>query len=348
MKNTTRLLFTTYLAQMATINGIGTIAAGQKFNVTPSVQQKLEDRIQESSAFLQKVNIIGVDQQMGQKLGLGVTGPIARTNDTTVDKRQPRNLADLSELDEYICTQTNFDTAMPYALLDQWAKFPDFQTRVRDYLIRQQALDRIMIGFNGVARAPISNFAANPLLQDVNKGWLQKIREFAPEKVMDYSDRVRDQPNNPHDSKITIGVGGDYVNLDALVFDMVNNLIAPPFREDPNLVAVMSRGMLADKYFPLINREQRAEDVLATDLIISQKRVGGLPAVTVPYFLPGSLMVTTLDNLSIYFQNGSRRRLIRDEPEWDRTSDYQSSNECYVVENYQKSALAENIEIKAA
>ncbi len=56
--------------------------------------------------------------------------------------------------------------------------------RIRNAIVKRQALDRIMIGFNGVKRAKTSNRAENPLLQDVNKGWLQKIREDAPDHVM--------------------------------------------------------------------------------------------------------------------------------------------------------------------
>ncbi len=38
------------------------------------------------------------------------------------------------------------DTALPYAKLDMWAKFTDFQVRIRDMIVKRQALDRIMIG----------------------------------------------------------------------------------------------------------------------------------------------------------------------------------------------------------
>jgi hypothetical protein len=61
-----------------------------------------------------------------------------------------------------------------------WAKFQDFQTRIRDAIIQRQALDRIMIGFNGVKREKTSDRVANPLLQDVNIGWLEKIRQENP------------------------------------------------------------------------------------------------------------------------------------------------------------------------
>lgn len=48
---------------------------------SPSVQQKLETRIQESSEFLKRINIIGVSEQTGEKLGLGVSGTIASRTD---------------------------------------------------------------------------------------------------------------------------------------------------------------------------------------------------------------------------------------------------------------------------
>ncbi len=54
---------------------------------------------------------------------------------------------------------------------------------------------------------------------------------------------------------------------------------------------------------------------------------------------------TSLDNLSIYYQEGARRRQIVDNPKRDRIENFESSNDAYVVENYGKAALIENIQI---
>jgi len=78
---------------------------------------------------------------------------------------------------------------------------------------------------------------------------------------------------------------------------------------------------------------------------MSTKRLGGLPAVQVPFFIPGGVLVTRLDNLSIYYQNGKRRRAIIDNPKRDRIENFESSNDAYVVEDYDYAAMAENIEI---
>jgi hypothetical protein len=54
-------------------------------------------------------------------------------------------------------------------------------------------------------------------------------------------------------------------------------------------------------------------------------------------------LITRLDNLSIYVQEGTRRRFLKDEPEYDRVVNYESVNEAYVVEDYGMVALVENI-----
>lgn len=334
MRNETRVLFNAYRDQVARLNGVGD--ATTKFAVDPSVQQTLETKIQESSAFLGQINMIGVAEMQGEKIGLGVSGPIAgRTNTATTD-RAPR---DVSTLDSqgYACKQTNYDTYISYGKLDAWAKFPDFQTRLRDVIVRRMALDRICVGFNGTSAATATNLTTSPLLQDVNIGWLQQYRANAPARVM--AEVVED------DGKVRIGSGAkfDYANLDALVMDAVSGMIDPWYQEDPALVCALGRDLLHDKYFPLVNRDQTAENVLATDLIISQKRVGGLQAVRVPFMPAGKLMVTTLDNLSIYFQDGARRRTIVDNAKRDRIENFESSNDAYVVEDYGRGCVVENI-----
>jgi len=100
---------------------------------------------------------------------------------------------------------------------------------------------------------------------------------------------------------------------------------------------------LHDKYFPMVNKGQAPTEALATDIIVSQKRIGGLPAVRVPSFPANAMLITRLDNLSIYFQNGGRRRRVVDEPKADRVENYESSNDAYVIEDDGLAALVENI-----
>src|SRR5690606_18550760 len=119
----------------------------------------------ESAGFLSRINITGVTDQQGEKLGLSLSGPIASRTDTAAKSREPRDLSTL-DANGYHCRKTDYDSFIPYARLDAWARFPDFQTRIRDLLIHRQALDRIMVGFNGRSIAATTDPEANPLLQD--------------------------------------------------------------------------------------------------------------------------------------------------------------------------------------
>lgn len=346
MRNVTRLAFTALAAQIALLNGVA--SATEKFNVAPSVQQTLETAMQESSAFLKAINLIGVNEQTGEALLAGVNGPIAsRTNTAAGNRRNPADVSQLTK-DQYACKQTNFDTAFPYPLLDAWAKFPDFQVRLTNAIIERQSLDRIMIGFNGTSAALATDRANNPLLQDVNKGWLQKIREGAAEHVID---------DGAVAGKVTVGgtkvikvagvdteVSGDYQTLDGLVFDAIQ-MLAPWHRSRPDLVVLVSRDLMHEKLLKAVEKGAASnQEENAVQEIVSRARLGGLPVVDAPFFPEGTVLVTFLKNLSIYWQEDARRRHLKDEPEFDRIADYQSSNDAYVIEDFEAVALVENVE----
>lgn len=332
MHKDTRAAFTAYLEQVAKVNGVSD--PREQFSVDPSVQQRLETKMQESSEFLGRINLIGVRDQQGEKLGLGIGNTIAGTTDTTLGDRETSDPTTL-DAQPYNATQTNYDTHVRYAKIDAWAKFPDFQARMRDVILQRQALDRIMVGFNGTSRAATSDRTTNPLLQDVNKGWLQHYRDQAPARVL--AEVVAAS------GKVTVGATGDYKNLDALVYDAIASLIDPWHRGNPGLAAICSRELLHDKYFALVNSDHVPTEQLASQVIMSQKRLGGLQAAAVPFFPAGKILITSLDNLSIYYQLGARRRQIIDNPRRDRIENYESSNDAYVVEDFGAGCLIENI-----
>ncbi|MFW2037792.1 phage major capsid protein, P2 family [Acinetobacter ursingii] len=334
MRPETRTKYNKVMVELAKLNNVEKVS--QKFNVTPTVQQKLEDKIQQSSEFLKKINIFLVVEQSGSAVGLGISRPIASRTNTDATERQA---TDPTYMDErfYMCRKTDFDTAIKYQKLDQWAKFKDFYSRFRGAIVKRQALDRIMIGFNGTSIAANTDITANPLLQDVNKGWLQKMREENPSRVM---------KSGKTQNIITVGNTGDYKNLDALVMNIVDEMIDDVHQGNPDLVVMCNRKTVSDKYFPLVNKDQENTEKLAADIIISQKRMGGLATYSVPFFPEGIILVTTFDNLSIYVQEGARRRTVIDNPKRDQIENYESSNEDYYIEDLGLACMAENIEIQ--
>lgn len=333
MQNETRLVFDAYTQHVAKLNGVASVSA--KFSVTPSVQQKLESKIQESADFLGKINLIGVTEQAGEALLLGVGGPIASRTNTSAGHRREPGVRGVFTKDTYRCVQTNYDGSFPYALIDAWAKFPDFQLRLQRAIAERQALDRIMIGFHGKTAAPHSDLTANPLLQDINIGWLEKLRTNA-------SDRILDEVEEGS-GKVTIGAGGDYAHLDSLVYDALQ-ILDPWNRARPDLVVMVSRNLFHSKMLRVIDQGAASnQEANAGGEIVARARLAGLPIVDVPYFPDGTVLITTLSNLSIYYQTGTRRRHLCDEPHYDRIADYQSSNDAYVIEDFGLVALVENI-----
>ncbi|WP_343611137.1 phage major capsid protein, P2 family [Novosphingobium sp.] len=343
MEEFTQQRFDEYTQRLAELNGLSHQAVTtRKFTVDPSIQQTLVTRMQASSDFLGRINVVPVSQLKGQKVGLTMGGSIASNTDTSTGTA--RKGIDPTGLDsnEYECFQNNYDTALRYAKLDMWAQFPDFQERIRNACLKRQMLDRICVGFNGTSYAKTSNRAQNPLLQDVNIGWLQHIREDAPERHMS------EVEGGKKAGAITFGTAGDYDSLDSLVWDIKESLLPEWAVEDPDLVVIVGRKLVHDKYFPLINRSEGSLDMMARQAIMADIQLGGLPVERVPYFPPTGILVTKYDNLSMYFQKGSQRREIRNQSELDQVTDFQSSNDAYPVEDYDYVAFAENIEVRNA
>ncbi|MDN5665925.1 phage major capsid protein, P2 family [Psychrobacter sp. CAM01] len=338
MKNTTRQQFNGYLANQAELNGVP--SATEQYTVEPSVQQKVETRVQESSEFLKKINVIPVTDQKGEALGLGISGGIAsRTNTKNGKRREPKNVGEVGPIYTYVCEKTDFDTAIPYNKLDSWARDPKFQEKIRDAVLKQQALDRITVGFNGTHVAADTDIDVNPLLQDVNIGWLQKYRDNAPESVMTESEVGT--------SKVSVGASAtSYKNLDALVKDCVDQLIDPIVRDDSDLRVILGRDLKQSRDFNMVNDNNTPSEVIAVNSLLMLDKVGGITIEpTPPNFPADGILITPLDNLSIYYQEGSRRRNHKDEPEYDRVAFYESDNEAYVVENYKAGCLIENVEL---
>ena len=346
MQNATRALFNAYVSQIALLNGVDPDAVSKSFTVAPVVEQALEEVIKESSEFLQLIQMVPVIQQEGDKVGVGVTRPLAgRTNTGAGNRRTPTDPTDTSDRGRYSCKQTNFDHALKYAKIDAWRHKPDFQVLLRNAIARQQGRDRIMIGWHGTSAAAQTDRVANPLLQDVNFGWLYKIRTHAAERVLSDGDLTVNPTKAIYvDAGGETGVDVDYKSLDALVYDAVE-LIDEWNRDDTELVVIVGRDLVHDKYFNIINSAgDKATEVEAVDRIMrSEKQLGGMRAVRVPFFPANALLITRLDNLSIYWQENTRRRTVREEPALDQIENYESVNEAYVIEDYGMCSLVENI-----
>ena len=323
--------------QDAIAESYGVKRASKMFAVEASVAQELNDAITAKADFLERINIIPVSEIKGEKVFIGVNGPVTgRTNTKTAD-RQAKDASAL-ENTTYELVDTQSDVGLPYAKIDAWAKFPDFQDRYSAAVQKRIAQDRIVIGFHGKTAAPQTDLDANPKLQDVNKGWLQQLREDAPQQVLKEGKTA---------GKITLGADGDYANLDALVHD-TKQMVDEILREDGDLVAIIGSDLLAADKAKLYTKQgdtPTEKERIENAQVIST--YGGLPAFSVPNFPVNAVLITSWDNLSIYYQDSSWRKQSIDNPKRSRVEDYNSRNEGYVIEQLEKIALTENVELVA-
>jgi len=331
-----RTKLSSYIADIARANNVED--ARHTFAVQPVPEQKIIAAYQEAADFLKQINVFPVDNAKGEKIGLQIGIRIAGTTDTRVKPRNPVPVGNLDLLDEYDCTQTNYDVAYYWSLLNAWKHHPNFKSMLQSMVIVAIALDKLCIGFNGLYRAPTSDRVANPMLQDVKKGWLQKIRELAPEQHYEGVD------DGTGKLVTAIGAAHEFKTVDGLVEFAVEEYIAEQHRES-GLIAICGRGILSDKYLPLLNTIQDPTEQLAARTIYANKQLGTLPAMHVPSFPAKTILITTPKNLSIYLQSGTLNRSIVEQPEWDRAVDFQSVNEDFVVEDYTKCVLIENVEV---
>lgn len=314
--------------QVRIAQSYGVESAREEFNIEPSLAQTLNDQITLTSAFLQRINVIPVSEIKGEKVMMGVNGTVTGRTDTDKKDREPRNVLGLDGKG-YELHDTHSDVTLKFATIDAWAKFKDFAQRYTAAVRRQIALDRIMVGWHGVKIAADTDREAFPLLQDVNKGWLQIVREQAAQQIL---------VEGATTGKIQIGVGGDYANLDSLVHD-VSLMIDEEFRDGDDLVAIIGRDLLAHDKGKLYARHGHTpSEKTKVEMAQVIDTYGGLPSYTCPHFPSKGVVVTSFDNLSIYFQDSSWRRYLIENPKRSRAEDYNSRNEGYVVEQLGKFA----------
>ncbi|WP_257293656.1 phage major capsid protein, P2 family [Endozoicomonas sp. YOMI1] len=331
MKKETRLAFNKVTEAMA--KAYGYEHAGVEFAVDPSIAQKLTDKIVEQSTFLPRINVMGVDEMAGENIHASVSGPVSGRTDTSQNKRrEPKDVLAMQPF-RYQLYQTNTDVAIRYNKLDAWAKFPDMHNRYRTYVTAQIANDRELIGWHGTSVAKDTNIQTNPLLQDVNKGWMQYMRDNLKANVI---------AEGATSGELRIGAGGDYEGLDEAVTDLLSGI--PQFMRRDLVVLIGDDLALYEK-----SRLMKALSLTPTEKNASHEAMmsfGGLPWETPSNFPPRGLVVTSLNNLSIYYQEDSWRRHVKEEPEYDRIADYNSRNEGYLVEEPRKFMALEHENVK--
>ncbi|MGL5605621.1 MAG: phage major capsid protein, P2 family [Plesiomonas sp.] len=324
MNQHTEKVFSQLQTQLANQYGADAnkVAQGKYFSISGPQESQFINAIQARVDFLQKINLIPVTDIAGEKVLAGVQKTITGRKK---DGRY-RRTAD-PQGGKYACIETDSGIIIPWHLMDVWARMGNkFLAIYAEYVQQQIGLDQIMIGWRGTKASENTDPETNPLLQDVNKGWMQWMRDNKPENILTEGDGGG--------GKIKIfGEGADYANLDQLGYDLRQGL-GDVHRERTDLVFMVGADLIA-KEADLVSK---AHGLTPTERgAIKQHELmgtfGGMPAATMPNFPARGAVITTFDNLSIYTQTGSMRRKVKDDDELKGVVDSYYRNEAYVVED---------------
>jgi P2 family phage major capsid protein len=333
LSNAARLQVTAMYAAIAATYGADNV---ENFTATASLTQELNDKIvEDGNPFLSLISTNPVTEVAGEKIGLSLSGRVSSRTDTSgVGERSAKRLLALDN-EGYELKQVDSDVALTYAQIDNWSKFKDFRDRYGKAVRLAIGNDRLQAGWTGTSAAATTVIGDNPLLQDLNPGWLYKIRNW--NTASQYLIGTEGEP-------IELG-GVQFPNLDSLVHE-AKQLIPVWNRKRPDLVALISDDLMANQeaVYYAENGGTPTEKILLNNGIIS-RAYGGLPSVVPPFFPDGTILITPLKNLALYFQDSSWRRQMMDNPKKNQFEDYNSRNEGYVVEDYEMTALLENITI---
>ncbi|MEI7278309.1 phage major capsid protein, P2 family [Pectobacterium atrosepticum] len=279
-----------YAAGLATANG--QVDTSRFFSLTNPKETQLRSALLQSSEFLSLLpNVLDVNQVTGQVVTTGKPGIY------TGRKKDGRFSRPLSVGDnEYKLVETDSGSYLPYSLLVVWANAgseDEFFQRIQAFSNESFALDMLRVAFNGTSVADDTDPDANPNGEDVNIGWHQIVKTRSAEQII-----VDD---------VTIGgAGADFIGLDAAVTDLVHNCIYEPFRNDPRLIVLASADLIGNDATTMMNRIDRPTEKVAAQLI--GRQIAGRTVYTPPFMPEGRLVVTTLDNLHLYTQGGTRKR----------------------------------------
>ncbi|PKG57728.1 phage major capsid protein, P2 family [Shewanella sp. GutDb-MelDb] len=311
-----------YGANMAQSYGVDDVQ--HQFSVTGPMETKLKAALLDSVEFLSLITTMDVDQIKGQVVKVGNYG-IA-----TGRKKSGRFFTENGlNGHNYELVETDSCSTVPWATLAVWANAGtqgQFMQLMSQNTTLRFALDMLRVGFNGTSVAVDSDPDANPMGEDVNKGWHQIVKEKAPVQIM--TDPIYFNPDATGVLK-----DGEYKTLDAIVTEIKNTLIHPSLRNDPRLVVLVGSDLTATAQTKMMNEANKPSEKVAAQQM--DKSIGGLKAYTPPFFPGKRITVTLLSNLHLYTQKGTRSRKSENVEDRKQHEDKYWRMEGYAIEEFQ-------------
>ncbi|MFA0114230.1 P2 family phage major capsid protein [Vibrio sp. 10N.261.46.E11] len=306
------------------------------FNVDAS-QATLEiESIRQTDEFLSRVNLVSVGLLVGEGIGLGSGKLIAARVDTLRGGTRTARKIKPDVAMQYECHQINFDCAISFETMDAYAHHDNFSDCLEREIRKHSNLDLIRVGFFGKQAADNSNVTLNPNGEDVTKGWIQALRDNRPESILE----KKGYPVN-------IGQGGDYLTVNDAVC-AVKDKVAARHRDVNDLVVLLGSDLVAHDRASFYQKQiDPKQPVHQIELRQIKESYGAMPAFMPSCFPARGIMVTSFDNLSIYFLNHSFRRSFgKRNDSKNLIENFESAQVCYVIEQLDKAAAIEFEKVK--
>lgn len=313
--------------------GVSKKQVEKSFSLTASQEQKLNTDMPKQSGFLSLINVEPRKQKKGNTLTIGKQGPGTQTNNTKAgNERRPLPYQPMSE-NPYEMFKAHTDFAMHDDDVSDWSEFKNWRKEYSRAFFQTFNDDRQMIGFHGVQHATTSDLSVDPLMKNVNVGWIELLKQRASEQILP-------------DAEVIIGDGGTYANLDEYIFDLFQGI--PLHKRGPGYVAVIGNGLLAaaqGRYYAEQGATPTEKNMMAKYKILGT--YGGLPAITADFFPENAVMITQLkhggnrrSNLSLHYQKSSWKRVVKYKPELESTIDFNARWEGYHINDLKKMVLS--------
>ncbi|BDR15678.1 phage major capsid protein, P2 family [Vibrio sp. STUT-A11] len=323
---------TQYLQEFSAtmLTSAGASAGQNMFNLTPPMETKLRQAIMQSDAFLGMIALLPVQQIKGQVVDVGNDGlSTGRGNNErfSVEVGQSGNTYEL--------VKTDSGAHILWETMTQWANSGsknEWLKMMQNAISRRFALDILRVGFNGTSAAAVTDPVANPLGQDVNKGWLTIAKEKKASQVL--ASAQLDPTGATADS---------YKNLDSLVQDLINTTIAPEHRQDPDLVVMVGSNLVAAEQHRLLEAANTPTEHKAAQQLA--KTIAGKQAYTPPFFPADMVLVTNTKNLQVLTQEGTQWRKQKNDEDTLRFKQNHIRMEGYAIGNLNKFAAIEAVTV---
>ncbi|WP_340574968.1 P2 family phage major capsid protein [Escherichia coli] len=237
------------------------------------------------------ISYVSVDPRQG---GVNMIGDLLLSTGRAESGRFSRSMAaNATPAECYEMDSSEHISWRDLAVISNATESPEVMEGVLcSYLTSKIYMDDLRIAFNGRSAAPFTNPEDNPNGEDVAPGWHEVARKASGGKQI-----ISD--------KVTVGTGGEFSCVDALVQHLINEKIAAPYRNDPRLVVMVGGDIVAHERLRLFSAGSGASDTVAASAWGST--IAGRFAF-VPPFMPGKrIVVTTLANLLVYILAGSYR-----------------------------------------